>query len=208
MIFFCVGIQDSVTKSAVWSLFPRLNYNAKRSCVLHIKVMYFEIKKSRLEITPRNDVTNSSNHPILSNFNWLTEITKKKKRIMMRYSAFFVSFSFLLVMFTFFIFIFFLASSCPENILHSYVDVNAPYCDLSYTLSSNNGRPLLFLNKLGIIIVIAVDRVKTVSLITCFAVGWSVHSLSTKFKHDLFLCNVWPLLSNMWPRQVKTHSRI
>lgn len=52
--------------------------------------MYFELKKSRLEITPRNDVTNSSNHPILSNFNWLTEITKKKKRIMMRYSAFFV----------------------------------------------------------------------------------------------------------------------
>lgn len=73
--------------------------------------MYFELKKSRLEITPRDDVTNSSNHPILSNFNWLTEITKKKN-----YDAVFCFFRLLLIFIGYvylFYFYFFLGVKLP-----------------------------------------------------------------------------------------------
>ena len=110
---------------------------------------------------------------------------------MMQYSAIFVSLSFLLVMFFFFI-PFFLASSYPEKILQSYVDVNALYHDLPFTLSSNNGRPLLFLNKLGIIIVIAVDKVKNRKsdpVLHCWVVcAFPVNEIQVG-GHDLFLCS-------------------
>lgn len=157
--------------------------------------MHFELKKSRLQITPRNDVTNSSNHPILLSFNWLTEIAKEKKELWCRILLFSFPSHFSLVMFSYFILFFSLGFRLLGKLFaFSYVDVNALYYNLSYTLSSNNGRSLLFLNKSGIIIVITVDEVKIASLIPCFSVGWSVQSLSTKFKLAAMICfSVIPL---------------